>query len=242
MHTLLEKFGIAELFFAALFVSNAAAQHIDIDFEYHDGMIEVEFGSEGRVFESDFPTSGGFEQFTDDPGFGTHEPLNPGDIIDYIILGPLEYHDGKGFASVPAGVGILISDNPSGGLTVTNSTVGPISGSGAIGVADSGGEVHTHIDFTLTPGEFDEGNNPPAGAYALLMELTTSAMGIANSDPFYLVFNFGLEEDEMLPGPHFHEAVEAFAAKIPEPSTMMLSSFGVAVWSSRRQRISSSTT
>jgi len=210
----------------------AQAQHSDIDFKYDGGKIEVEFGPEGRVFESEFPTSGSFEQFTDDPGFGTDAPIGAGDTIDYNILGPLEYHDGNGFAVVPTGAQIKIDDNPTGDLTVTGSTVGPVSGSGVIGQADGTGDLHSHIDFTLEPASPD----PPFGAYAILMELTTDATGIANSDSFYIVFNYGLDE------PTFEGAVEDFAQAVPEPSTVILALLGclglgaVARWRTRRRR------
>ena len=221
---------------AALTLANSAfAQHSDVEFGFSNGKIDIEFGPEGRVFEADFPTSGLFEQNTDDPGWASEasEGLGgwtPGTIIDYNILGPLEYHDGINFVAVPAGVSILIDDNPGGGLTVTDSTVGPVSGTGIIGDADALGDVHTHIDFTLQPGQFDELNNPPAGAYALLMELTTDEPGIANSDSFYIVFNYGLDE------PAFEEAVADFAAVVPEPTSLAIAGIGAMLVLSRRRR------
>ncbi|MCH2115723.1 MAG: hypothetical protein MK171_12530 [Pirellulales bacterium] len=195
----------------------AAAQHShsDIEFEYDNDKIAIEFGSEGRVFEADFAISGAFEQETDDPGIAS-EPdegmgVNADDIIDYQILGPLEYHNGTAFATVPTGGSIVIGDNPTGGLTVDANTIGPASGSGIIAMADSLGEVHTHVEYFLDPISFD---TDEYGAYALLMQLTTDASGIAPSDPFYVVFNFGLEESV------FENAVGAFATKVPEPTSL----------------------
>ena len=140
------------------------------------------------------------------------------------ILGPLEYHDGMNFAPVPSGANIVIGDNPTGTLVVDASTVGPVSGPGAIAQADSEGDVHTHIDFTLEPLGID------AGAYGLLMELTTDAAGIANSKSYYIVFNFGLEEDA------FEGAVEAFAAKIPEPTSLTVLGMGVVLFNFTSRR------
>lgn len=229
------KYGVAAI--AIAITGSTFAQHSDIEFGIAGGKIDIEFGAEGQVFESEFGTVGLTEQFTDDPGFGSEvaEGLGgwtPGTIIDYNILGPLEYHDGTSFAAVPSGVSILIGDNPTGGLTVDASTVGPVSGTGIIGDADGLGDVHTHIDFTLQPGQADVGDNPPAGAYALLMELTTDEAGIANSDPFYIVFNWGLPDG----GVAFEGAVEAFASQVPEPTSLAIVGIGSMLVLSRRRR------
>jgi hypothetical protein len=211
----------------------ALAQHSDIEFFYSDGKIQIEFGSEGQVFEGEFPTSGLFEQFTTDPGFGSEAAeglgIQPGNIIDYNILGPLRYHDGTDFAPVPTGAQIEIFDTPTGGLIVNDSIIGPISGSGAIGMADGSGDLHAHVDFELQPLSLD---TPQFGAYGILMELFTDEPGIANSDPFYIVFNFGLDEAT------FEGAVGDFAHAVPEPSSLVLCALGsvLLVFSSKRMR------
>ncbi len=48
------------------------------------------------------------------------------------------------------------------------------------------------------------------------MQLTTDEPEVAPSDSFYIVFNFGLEEAI------FEGAVEAFAARVPEPTSLVL--------------------
>lgn len=201
----------------------ALAQHSDIEFQYVNNKIEIEFGSEGHIFEGNFDISGTFEQKTDDPGFDSEisEGLGvyPNDLIDYLVLAPLTYHNGTDFAPVPAGASITIGDNPSGGLTVDALTVGPISGTGLIAQADPLGNVHTHLEFTLNPLSLD---TPAYGAYGILTRLTTDEIGIANSEPFFFVFNFGLEEAV------FEGAVGAFAARVPEPSSLMLAGFALA--------------
>lgn len=222
MLSFLQKFGVAAPLVAALSNSHlASAQHSDIEIGYKDGKIALEVGSEGRVFRGDFPTSDLFEQTTDDPGFATNVAegllVNGLDVIDYNILGPLGYHDGTSFSTVPAGANITIEDNPGGSLVVDALTVGPVTGPRFIGQANSSGNVHSHIDFALNPLSLD---TPAYGAYGLLMELTTDEPGIANSDPFYIVFNFGLE------APQFDQAVGAFAARIPEPASLALAGLG----------------
>lgn len=211
--------------------------HSDIEFEYAGGKIDIEFGPEGQVFEADFPTTGLFEQATIDPGFDSEElptGLLPGDLIGFNILGPLLYHDGNNFDSIPGGAVLVIEDAIG---TVFNVDGNTSSSSGIIAEAfDAGGgrgDVHSHIDFSLTPLSLD---TPEYGAYGVLMELTTDRSGVENSDPFYLVFNFGLEEDELLPGPHFHDAVEDFAVAVPEPASAALLLAGAGLLVSRRRR------
>ncbi len=210
----------------------ALAQHSgDVEFGYANNQIQIVSGDQGRVFESAFDTSGLFEQNTDDPGFfsGAAEGLsvNPGDTIDYNILGPLGFHDGTGFATAPTGAAVLIEDNPGGTLAVSETTTGPITGPGVIAVADGGGAVHAHIDFTLDPETLD---TPEFGAYGLLMQLTTDASGVADSDPFYIVFNFGLTE------PVFENAVGDFASIVPEPASLVVAGIGGLMMLTRRRR------
>ncbi len=213
----------------SLSTSNLFAQeehgHSDVEFVYAGGQIDVEFGDEGSVFEAEFETSGPEEQITDDPGF--EGDVVPGDIIDYIILGPLVYHDGTDFAPVPSEATIDILDNPGGGMSVSASTSGPVSGTGFIGQADGSGEAHTHVEFTLSPSTLDA---PEYGAYGILMELTTDASGIANSEPFYIVFNFGLDEEI------YEGAVEAFAETVPEPTAGLLLALGASCFAAARRR------
>ncbi len=217
--------------------SNLFAQHAhsDIEFEYDGGKIAIEFGAEGPVFEADLPvTNVDFsEQATDDPGFASEAEeglgVNAGDIIDYNILGPLVFHDGSDFTPVPTGALIRITDNGvnAGTLDVTSSTSGPVSGPGIIQEADALGDVHIHMDFELLPLSLDTSDY---GAYGILMELTTDEAGIANSDPFYIVFNFGLEEEI------FEGAVEAFAGTVPEPTAAMLLAVGASFFAAARRR------
>ena len=52
------------------------------------------------------------------------------------------------------------------------------------------------------------------------MSLSTDALSIADSDSFFVVFNFGLEEEV------FEGAVLAYAVQVPEPSAASLIAVG----------------
>lgn len=197
----------------------ATAQHGDIAFGYVDNKIHILLGPEGRVFEGNFVTSGSVEQSTDSPGFVTFSSLSANDVIDYKILSPLAYHSGTSFEAVPFGASITIGDNPPnpGSLIVDASTVGPTTGPGSISKAGATGVIHSHIDFDLRPLALDA---PEYGAYGLLMSLAsfesdgTTPTGIADSDPFYIVFNFGLGVAQ------YEHAVSEFSAQVPEPTSL----------------------
>lgn len=217
-----------------ILVTPAHAQHSDIELGYLNGMIEVEFGPEGRVIEGEFPSDDIFEQFTEDPGFATNDAESlvtaPFDAIDYNILGPLTYHNGTAFAPVTPGVQIEIFDQPNGGIAVDNSTTGPVTGTGVVAQANADGDIHAHIGFELQPNNPDDSNDPPVGAYGLLTSLTTDNPAIADSEPFYLVFNFGLDDTA------YESAVGAFSDAVPEPSTLLVTSASALALLVRRRR------
>ena len=79
--------------------------------------------------------------------------------------------------------------------------------------------------FLLTPYILAKLGREAFGAYAVRLNLSTNASGIADSDDFFIVYNFGLGDTE------FEEGVEAFAALVPEPATMMLLPLGaMSLW------------
>lgn len=205
------------------------AQHDgDVDFEYEGGKLVFE---DGPVFEGEFPTSGLFARFTSDPGFETHEPIGPGDIISYNVLDNLYYWSGvtQDFAS-PGATTITI-DNAVGADTIVGAGTGIMIPGGIIGQASGSGDFHAHINFVLS--EFAD-----FGAYGLLLQLSTDDPLIDDSDPFFFVFNYGLNETLFDTA-----AIPAFEAvlAVPEPSSFVLSALGVgalglAAWRRRRTK------
>ena len=100
------------------------------------------------------------------------------------------------------------------------------SGLGLIGQADALGDFHSHIDFFLE----DLTANPlTPGAYAVLATLNTDALGVIDSEPFWIVWGYDITEAQ------HGAAVEFFAGSaVPEPSGLAL--FGLVALGLARQR------
>lgn len=184
----------------------------DLEFIYDNGKIDILNGEEGhqdavRVFESDMPDFGLFQGFTDEPGFISEIDLGlgiePFDVIDYEVLESrfgqfLHYYNPAVGDLESTTTTLTIRDNPIGSLIVTETSGG--TGPGAIGQANGDGDFHWHIDFMIPP-------SSPFGAYAILLSLNTTAEGVDDSAPFYIVFAYGITEEE------HEEAVEFFQGK-----------------------------
>ncbi len=182
--------------------STTNAQHSDIDFSYEDDTIVVRDGVPGnmdglQIFEGNFPTSGFSIRFTENPGF-LAEQLNgdwvtPGDDIEIEVMGSptlgtfLTYYDPVLDAMAPTDATITINDNAAS--NTADLVIGNLEMDGAnpqfIQTADSFSEVHSHIDFSLS-------EEAEIGAYGILFRLVSSNNAIEDSQPVWLVFNFGL--------------------------------------------------
>ena len=200
--------------------------HTDVEFAYEDGQIAVEFGDEGPVFEGEFPTEGIDLQFTSEPGFASEleEGMGIGadDQMVYNVLGDLLYWN-DGFKPVPNNAQIRVVNRPPAPL-VPDTLIGVGSGMqlgsfdpaiNRIGAAEADGDFHSDLDFLLEP-KGDAADSAMFGAYGFMLSLSTDSSGIADSDQFAMVLNYGLEEEK------FEEGVEAFANLVPEPSGGLL--------------------
>ena len=198
-------------------------EHSDVEFSYVDGAIEVEAGEEGFVFEGEFG-EGAFSNFASEPGIASEieegAGINAGNIIGYNVLDSLFYWDGTQVAS--AGDATLTVAGAGGAAdTVISATSGPqpvsfSTPANLLGQAGDDGDFHVDPGFTIS-------NGAAAGGYGLVLSLSTNdEAGIADSDPFGIFLNFGLEEAA------FEAGVEAFAEVVPEPSSLTLVMLGVA--------------
>jgi hypothetical protein len=214
-----------------LLTGSLQAQHAgDLEFEYDGGRISIVNGEDGyedgtKIFEAELGVGGLFDGFTDEPGFISELPdhgIQPEDIISYSIL--------------QSRFGYFLNYwNPTTGLVETTTSTleidglatqtisSLVGGGGVIGQADALGDFHSHLDFQLSTGS-------SFGAYALLVEMSSNRATIGNSDPFYIVFGYGIDETQ------HGEAVAKFAG-VPEPGAIgLLTSGAIAALTGFRRR------
>ena len=186
--------------------SSASAQHADVRFSYDADEIVLRDGIVGntdgfQIFEGTFPTSGLAVRFTENPGF-LSEIINgdmvlPGDEIELEVLQSstfesfLTYYDPSTDTMSPTDATITIEDNAGSNTSDIEIANLAITGENPqfIQTASSAGEVHAHIDFTLSSEALE-------GAYGILFRLNTTNPMFDSSQPIWLVFNFGLSPVE----------------------------------------------
>lgn len=191
----------------------AQVVHSDINFSYSGGQIVVDTGATSGVATGDFPVDGFFSQFETNPGFASEGDvgfgINPNDTIAYNVLDNLLLWDGSNFVTPAANTQIRIENNGSAADTVIHSSSGTQPGAfgplaNGVGQADGNGDFHSHVSFFLEPNNGSP--SPDFGVYGLKFSLSTNAAGIADSDPFFAVFNFGLSEQM------FADAIQQYAS------------------------------
>ncbi len=214
----------------------AQAQHGgDLEFDIHDGHIEIENGEPSflfasRMFEGGLAVGGPFNRQGDDPGFEAHNDL-PDYANDIIGFNLHAGHNGHFLHFFDAIAGSLASSHShemdinwgAGNLTFDAST----GGSGLIGQIAPDGEAHFHVDFWLNP-SLAPGAESDFGAYGFLMSLTSDNTAIEESDPFWVILNYGMSESA------FESATTAFTG-VPEPSGLLLL-VGLGIFHLNRRR------
>jgi hypothetical protein len=213
----------------------------------HDDVLATDTITQ-QVFGYDFGEDPLDPYFIGDPGinngaFGVglypNDGLLPANFtLGFDVVTNLQYWDGVGGASfvpAPADVSLGLAR---GSFEILVDAVGQTGTAPTIASTGATGRVHQHLESTLNYlGSFSPtAPNAPDGVYLVGLTLTLPGSGLADSDPIYLVYNNGLDEQ-------IHdEAIDWVQAQlVPEPSTWLLAALGgsaaaIARLRRRRQR------
>ena len=238
----------------------ALAQHSDIEFGYDNGanptFIDVEQPNTNlngfMFFESEFEEEdpmGDPGNFTsDEPGFETSQDemltVNPNDLVwlQFLDASTIDVGVGAGFVNYYAPGASALQDfgriavedntNATADLILNGNAIESGLGRQFLGMGDDDtsdpGGIHDHVEFDL----LDDGTTP-IGAYGLLFQIESDladGSGTVTSDPFWVIWNHGLSEDEFENG-----ALRAFGV-VPEPTSALFISATVVGILSRRRR------
>lgn len=222
---------------AALPAYAGLAPHVgDVGVKFENGRIittiveEAEEGRDGelglpqRVFDSDLGTIEFGPFGNDEPGY-TSDELPAGVQLGFNIRAALKKWDGSGFVVTDATLQLgQFVGTP--GETTRQTGAGFVSGFDFVTV-DNTGFIDEHLSHILSgPG----GTDPANGVYLLELELTTTAPGIAPSEPYWIVFNLNLDQSVQ------DEAIDYVERNlVPAPGAVMLAGLGGLVAMRRRR-------
>ncbi|MFG0252780.1 MAG: hypothetical protein ACF8NJ_07910 [Phycisphaerales bacterium JB038] len=146
------------------------------------GMMEDDGPEWGHVvFASEFGELPGQPNFADEPGFDSPEGLfQEGDEIGFDINRALRLWDGAFDTISPSALEVALG--PLNVLTPPNDIVTP---GFVFAVIDDHQHLHQHLDFTL---------QAPADEAVYLLELSLWSNNYLDSEPFWIVFNKGMDE------------------------------------------------
>ncbi len=139
-----------------------------------------------RVFESEFEAL----DFTDEPGFDSEAGTFPGSsLVGFNICRALRLWNGAEFPADSSGIPAeRLRIRKSGFGDVLSPTTDTMTPGFGIDVS-TGGEFHQHLGFTLQ-------SPNGAGIYLLELELWSSVPSISTSEPFWIVFNNDMPEED----------------------------------------------
>jgi hypothetical protein len=152
----------------------------------------------------------------------TPSELPDGSHISFDILSNLQYWNGSTFTTALPGNETL--QLQIGTSSDTLAGTGPIPAGyqiGKVGPPSFGSEeLHVHFASTLTgPGAVD----PTDGVYGFLMQLKSDDPDIANSAPYFVLYDYGTPAGD-------DDAAVAYAETlVPEPSACVLAALGGAL-------------
>lgn len=188
--------------------------HSDVFFTYGEEQIEIAPQNGRLVIPQVLPESGFFSQANSNPGFFSESDIGGGtgaqDIVAYNVLDDLFFWSEGEFRDPQSDTQVRIVNNPG---FVADTLVGLGTGeqlasftplTNAIGQSGETGEFHAHVDFQLEPRSSDPEERPEFGAYGLKLSLSSNRDQVETSDPFFIVYRFGMDEAQ------FELALDAF--------------------------------
>lgn len=197
-------------------------QHSDVFFSY--GETKIEILNDSLVLPQVMLDHGFFRQANDNPGFFNERDngggTGPSDIVGYNVLDDLIFWSDGDFATPRDTTEIRIINNP---RTLDNTFIGTGTGeqratfddlSNTIGQSSSAGDFHSHVDFRLDPISNDPDESPLPGAYGLKLSLSSDNADIQESDPFFIVYRFGIDQEQ------FARALDDFGALLSPATTV----------------------
>ncbi len=149
---------------------------------------------------------------TDEPGYDSDPgTFDPGSSIGFNILQPLALWNGSGFDDLNPTIDETLAITyafSAANIDRRDTAAGPVDG---FTVPVNGeGAWHRHLTYTLLGDGGSITDAPDDGIYKLALALFASDDNIADSNPFSIVFNLGLSENE-------HDAAIAFALQPASP-------------------------
>ena len=205
---------------------------------------EVEFesgsGSDGgdNVFQDNLPPD--LANVTNTPGFDSPEAaFTPGTAVNFTVQsgplntdGDLRVYDTTtdSFLSTDVAPGTTLGESlgisfDAQGVQTNPAVPGNVAFPSLSVFGD--GRYHRHFTFVLLPVDDPNSSSPmftgDEGVYLLELTASTTTPGIDASDPFFILFPFGVAEDSA----EFAAASTAAQALVPEPASAAL--IGVAV-------------
>jgi hypothetical protein len=194
----------------------------------HDDVLATDNVTQ-QVFGYDFGEDPFDPYFIGDPGINNgafavgvypNNGLLPANFtLGFNVVSNLLYWDGAGAATLGPAPDDVSLGLARGSFEVLVDALGQSGTVPTISSTGASGRVHVHLESTLNfQGSFDPGDpNAPDGVYVVGLTLKLPGSGLADSDPIYLVYNNGLDEE-------IHdEAIEWVQTHlVPEPSAWLL--------------------
>lgn len=154
---------------------------------------------------------------------GTGLPLNS--TLALTVTSDLTYWTGSGFTAVPDQETIALTYGTTRTIGSATGTLSPL----LIKTFTSDDDIHLHLEAELL-GNGGALANPTAGIYLFSAVLQSSDAGIADSDPFYVVYNYGLDESA-----HAASIEWVSSNLVPEPGAAALCLCPLIALSTRRR-------